>query len=41
MEEMRNSYKIFVGRSEENRPLGRPVRRWEGNIKAHDSSGSG
>jgi hypothetical protein len=26
-------YGLFVGRSEEERPLGRPRRRWEDNIK--------
>jgi hypothetical protein len=29
MEEMRNTEKIFVGKSEGKRPLGRPRRRWE------------
>jgi hypothetical protein len=29
---MRNLYKIFVGKSEGKRPLGRPRRRWEDNI---------
>jgi hypothetical protein len=32
---MRNAYKIFVGKSEGKRPLGRPRRRWEYNIKMH------
>jgi hypothetical protein len=31
--EMRNSYKILVGKPEGKRPLGRPRRRWEDNIK--------
>jgi hypothetical protein len=31
--EMRNAYKIFVGKSEGDRPLGRPRRRWEDNIR--------
>ena len=26
-------YMILVGRSEGKRPLGRPMRRWEDNIK--------
>jgi hypothetical protein len=26
-------YEIFVGKPEEDRPLGRPWRRWENNIK--------
>jgi hypothetical protein len=33
MREKRNAYRIFVGRSERNRPLGRPTRRWVDNIK--------
>jgi hypothetical protein len=39
---MRNAYKIFVGKSEGEKPLGRPSRRWEDNIKLHtgyDSNG--
>jgi len=35
MEEMRNAYKILVGKSEQKRPLGRPRRRWEDNIRMH------
>jgi hypothetical protein len=31
--EMRNTYKILVGKSEGRKPLGRPTRRWEDNIK--------
>ncbi|KAJ4445700.1 hypothetical protein ANN_12385 [Periplaneta americana] len=31
--ESRNAYKVLVGRLERKRPLGRPRRRWEGNIK--------
>jgi hypothetical protein len=31
MEEMRNAY-ILVGKPEGKRPLGRPRRRWKGNI---------
>jgi hypothetical protein len=30
--EMRNAYKILVGKPEWKRPLGRPRRRWENNI---------
>jgi hypothetical protein len=30
---MRNVYTILVGRSERKRPLGRPRRRWEADIK--------
>jgi hypothetical protein len=31
--ERRNAYRILVGKSEENRPLGRTRGRWEDNIK--------
>jgi hypothetical protein len=37
--EMRNVYKVLVGNLEGNRPLGRPGRRWEDNIKV-DIKGS-
>jgi hypothetical protein len=30
---MRNAYKSFVGKPEGKRPLGRPRRRWEDNIR--------
>jgi hypothetical protein len=30
----RGVYKVLVEKSEGNRPLGRPRRRWEDNIKA-------
>jgi hypothetical protein len=33
MGEVRGAYNILVGRTEERRPLGRPRRRWEDNIK--------
>jgi hypothetical protein len=33
MGEMRGAYNILVGKPERRRPLGRPRRRWEGNIK--------
>jgi hypothetical protein len=33
MGEVRGAYNILVGRSEGRRPLGRPGRRWEDNIK--------
>jgi hypothetical protein len=33
MREMRNAYKILVGKPEENRPFRRPRRKWEGNIR--------
>jgi hypothetical protein len=52
MGRMRNAYKILVGKPEMKRPVGRPRRRWEDNIKIAvrgnvagrcglDSSGSG
>jgi hypothetical protein len=33
MGEKRGAYRILVGRPERRRPLRRPRRRWEGNIK--------
>jgi hypothetical protein len=33
MGEVRGAYNILVGGSEGRRPLGRPRRRWEENIK--------
>jgi hypothetical protein len=33
MGEKRNSYNLFVEKSEGRRPLGRPRRRWVANIK--------
>jgi hypothetical protein len=33
MGEGRRVYRVLVGRPECNRPLGRPRRRWEDNIK--------
>jgi hypothetical protein len=30
---MTNAYKILVGKPDGNRPLGRPRRRWQGNIE--------
>ncbi|KAJ4452194.1 hypothetical protein ANN_03712 [Periplaneta americana] len=33
MGESRNAYRVLVGRSEGKRPLGRPRRIWEDNIK--------
>jgi hypothetical protein len=35
MGEKRRAYRILVGRREGRRPLGRPRRRWEENIKMH------
>jgi hypothetical protein len=31
--EGRGEYRVLVGNSERKRPLGRPRRRWEGNVK--------
>ena len=33
MRDRRGAYRVLVKRPEENRPLGRPRRRWEDNIK--------
>ena len=33
MEQSRNAYIVLVGKHEGKRPLGRPRRRWEDNIK--------
>jgi hypothetical protein len=33
MGEGKGVYRVLVGRPEGKRPLGRPRRRWEGNIK--------
>jgi hypothetical protein len=33
MREVRGAYNILVGRPEGRRPVGRPRRRWEDNIK--------
>jgi hypothetical protein len=33
MGEKRNVYRLLVGKPERKRPLGRPRRRWIGNIK--------
>jgi hypothetical protein len=33
MRERRGTYRILIGRPEGRRPLGRPRRRWEDNIK--------
>ncbi|KAJ4448643.1 hypothetical protein ANN_00033 [Periplaneta americana] len=35
MGESRNAYRVLVGRLEGKRPLGRPRRRWEDNIKMY------
>jgi hypothetical protein len=33
MEEGRSAFKILTGKPKEKRPLGRPLRRWEDNIR--------
>ena len=33
MEQFRNAYRVLVEKPESKRPLGRPRRRWEDNIK--------
>ena len=33
MEQSRNAYRVLVGKSEGERPLGRPRRRWEDTIR--------
>jgi len=33
MGEKRSVFRVLVGKPEEKRPLGRPRRRWEDNIK--------
>jgi hypothetical protein len=33
MEEKRGSYRVLEGKPQDKRPLGRPSRRWEDNIK--------
>jgi hypothetical protein len=33
MGEKRNVYRMLVGKPEGKRPLGRPMRRWENNIR--------
>ena len=33
MEQSTNAYRVLVGKPEGKRPLGRPRRRWEDNIK--------
>jgi hypothetical protein len=35
MGEGRSVYRVLVGKPEGKRPLGRPKRRWEDNIKIH------
>ena len=33
MEQSRNKYRVLVGKPEGKKPLGRPRRRWEDNIR--------
>jgi hypothetical protein len=33
MDEMKGVYRALVGKTEGKRPLGRPRRRWENNLK--------
>ena len=33
MEQSKNAFRVFMGRPEGKRPLGRPGCRWESNIK--------
>jgi hypothetical protein len=33
MRDVMNAYNILVGKRERKRPLGRPSRRWEDNIR--------
>ena len=33
MEQLRNAYRVLPGKPQSKRPLGRPRRRWEDNIK--------
>jgi hypothetical protein len=35
MVEGRDAYRVLVGRPESKKPLGRPRRRWEDNIKMY------
>ena len=35
MEQSRNAYRVLVGKPEGKKPLGRPRRRWEDNIKMY------
>jgi hypothetical protein len=35
MGEKRNEYRLFVGKPQGRRPLGRPRRRWLDNVRMH------
>jgi hypothetical protein len=35
--EKRTAYEILVGNPDEKRPYGRPIRRWQDNIKLKNS----
>jgi len=39
MGERRGIYKVMVGKHEGKRPLGKPRRRWEDNIKMYGGHG--
>jgi hypothetical protein len=41
MGEKRNAYRLFVGKPEGKRPLGRPRRRWVDNIRMDLGEGMG
>ena len=41
IEERRGVYRVLVGNPEGKRPLGRPRRRWEDNIKMEVGRGCG
>jgi hypothetical protein len=36
MGERRGAYRVLVGKPEGRKPLGRPRRRWEDNIRMYD-----
>jgi hypothetical protein len=39
MREKRNSYRVLVGKAGGKRPLGRPRRSWENNVKNLEKQG--
>lgn len=39
MGEKRGGYRVLLGKSEGKRPLGRPTRKWEDNIKLSEMVG--
>jgi hypothetical protein len=40
MGEKRGAYRVLIGKSEGKKPLGRPTRRWEDNIKLSEMVGT-